>query len=135
MRINVPKNLGIQTIPPAVYRVRCTGYKTRTSQKGNLCINPELTVQTQGPDETVKTIGRKIFDGWTMTEESLPVVNAAYKALTGEDLPAGEYEIDEFVAIITSRILNREALVQVDIGLDQAGVERNNIKRWTKIEG
>lgn len=136
MLINVPKDLkSSNVVPPAIYRVRCTAFKTRTSAAGNLCISPELTIQNQGPDESVKTVGRKVFDNWTLTEDCLPIINTAYKALTGMDLPAGQFEIDEFVGMVTSNILNREALVQVEIKPDQNGVERNQIKRWTRIEG
>lgn len=135
MRINIPQNIGQNNVPPAIYKVRCTGVKSRNSQAGNLVIVPELTIQTQGPDESVKTIGRKLFGNWTMTEDSLPVVNTAYKALTGRDLPVGDFELEELVLRISNDILNKECLVQVEIRKSPDGVDRNDIKRWTKIEG
>lgn len=135
MIINVPKNLGNNNVPPGIYRVVCTGCKTRTSAAGNLCLGPELTIQNQGPDDSVKTVGRKVFANWTLTEESLPIVNTAYKALTGQDLPAGSFEIDEFASLITSNIQNKECLVEVQLRTGQDGVERNDIKKWVKIEG
>ena len=135
MRINVPKNLGQNTVPPAIYRVIVTGSKTRNSAAGNLVVAPELTIQNQGPDESVKTIGRKLFGNWTLTEEALSVVNAGYKALTGNDLPAGDFELEELAIRICNDILNKSCLVQVEIRKGQDGVDRNDIKRWTRIEG
>lgn len=135
MRINVPKNIGQNNVPPAIYRVVCTGHKQRNSAAGNLVIAPELTIQNQGPDETIKTIGRKLFGNWTLTEESLPIVNTGYKALTGEDIPAGDFELEELAILIGNNILNKTCLVQVELRKGPDGVERNDIKRWTKIEG
>lgn len=136
MKINIPKDVGKpQSVPPGIYRVRVTGSKIRTSQSGNLCVGPELTIQNQGPDESVKTVGRKVFDNWTLAESSIGIVNTAYKALTGHDLPAGEFELDELANRITSDVLNREAIVEVVIAPDLNGVDRNSVKKWTKIEG
>jgi hypothetical protein len=134
MRINVPKNASVPTpVPPGIYKVCVTGTKVRTSEKGNLCINPELTIQSQGPDESIKTIGRKVGDNWTMTENALSVWATAYKVLVGKELPEGEFEIDEFVARITSDVLNKECLVQLEIREDSNGVPRNQIKRYTAL--
>lgn len=139
MLINVPKNLssGFETVPAAIYKAAVTGYKVGTSKAGNPKIDVELTIQTQGPDESVKTIGRKVFDTFTISEAALPVVNTKYKALTGMDLPAGQFEVDEFINMITSNILNKTSLVQVTLDPRQDDPEqfRNNVKKYSHIEG
>jgi hypothetical protein len=135
MLINVPKDIGkAQNVPAGIYRAIVSGHKTRVSaNSGNLVLNVEFTIQSQGPDETQKTVGRKVFDSWTMTENALGIINTKFKALTGSDLPAGEMTVDAFVAMITSAVTNKEALIEVVIDTGQDGVERNNIKRVTKL--
>lgn len=133
MLINIPKSVGQNNVPPAIYKVLCTGVKHRTSQAGNLVIQPELTIQNQGPDASVKTIGRKLFGNWTLTEDSLGIVNTGYKAFTGHDLPAGDFEVEQLIDMISNDILNKECLVQVEMRTGTDGVERNDIKKYTKI--
>lgn len=138
MLINVPSEFksGFDLVPAGIYRVVCTAYKTRNSAAGNLCISPEFTIQSNAPDGT-NTIGRKVFGNWTLTEAALGVVNTSYKALVGKDLPAGQFEIDEFVARVTSDILNKECLIQVEVKPRQNAPDEfvNDIKRYTAVNG
>ena len=107
-----PKDLQPTPLPEGVYKstMQCT---VKTAASGNLMVSVEHTVTTQGPDLTEKTIGRKVFDNLVLTEESLWRVNSTFKAVTGEDLPEGEFEIDELAGIISSRLSNQEATIQV----------------------
>lgn len=134
MLINVPKNVGSGNLVPAgVYRVCWTGYKTRTSEAGNFCIAPEFTIQTQQAPDGSKVQGRKLFDNWTVTEASIGIWNTAFKALTGSDLPEGNFEIDEFANRVTSMCSGKEMIVLVEIKPDRNEVDRTVIKKYSAI--
>lgn len=129
MFINItPESIaGPAPVPAAIYRAVVSGYKVGTSQNDNPKINVEFTIQNQGPDETVKTIGRKVFDNWTLTEACFGMINTKFKSLTGNALPLGQFSVDEFANMITSQISNKECLIQVVVVPGTNG-PMNNIK-------
>jgi len=132
MKISVPKDLNsFSVVPAGIYRAAVTGYKCGTSAAGNPKISVEMTIQSDGPNGE-KTVGRKVFDNLTLTENALGIVDSKFKALTGDNLPVGDFEIDEFMNMITSRINGREAVIEVTITSGDNG-ERNNIKKMTAI--
>jgi len=134
MLIKVPTNVGAGNLVPAgIYKVAFTGYKVRTSEAGNFCIAPEYTIQTQQAPDGSKVLGRKMFDNWTVTEASIGIWNNAYKALCGRDLPAGDFEVDEFANRVTSDCQGKEMLIQVEIKPDRNEVDRNVIKKYSAI--
>lgn len=130
---NAKELSGFGTLPPAIYRVMFASYKVKSSKAGNTMICPEFTVLSQGPDESVKTVGRKLFDNWVLCEASLGVVNSAYKALSGQDLPEGEFEEAQLVEIITNNVMGKEVLVDVRIEPGTDGKDRNVIKKYLPI--
>ena len=137
MLINVPKDLGRpEPVMPGIYKVTVTGFKAETSKSGsgNMLIKPELTIQTQNDADGKKVMGRKLFDNWTVAEQSIGIWANNYKALTGEDLPTGQFELDEFVNRVTSKISGRECLVQIEVETKD-DISRNRIKRYSAIVG
>jgi hypothetical protein len=134
MFINItPETLqGPAPVPAAIYRALVSGATVKTSQNGNPMISVELTIQSQGPDESVKTIGRKVFDNWTLIESCLGMINSKFKALTGQDFEQRQYSIDEFANMITSRIQNKECLIQVTVTPGTNG-PMNNVKTLSAL--
>jgi hypothetical protein len=134
MLINIPKDCGKpQLVLSGIYKVLVTGIKVDKSKSSeNMLIKPELTIQTQSDANGQKVMGRKLFDNWTVAESSIGIWANHYRALTGNDLPVGEFEIDEFINRITSDIQGKEALVQVEVQTNDQG-ERNVVKRYTKL--
>ena len=101
-------------VPSGFYKGNITGNKTRTSRNDNLVLNLEITLTTQGLDESVKTIGRKVYLGMTMSEAAIGIVNRDYKGITGNDLPTGDFTVDELVARITSDCMGTPVAVQIE---------------------
>ena len=136
MLINVPKDLGrVEPVMAGIYKAAVTGYKVEKSKSSeNMIIKPELTIQTQNDADGKKVMGRKLFDNWTVAEQSIGIWANNYKALTGEDLPTGQFELDEFVNRVTSKISGRECLVQIEVETKD-DISRNRIKRYSAIVG
>jgi len=134
MLINVPKDLGRgQVVMSGIYKVVVTAVKVDKSKSSdNMLIKPEFTIQTQTDANGGKVLGRKVFDNWTIAEKCLGIWNNGYKALTGHDLPSGDFEMDEFINRVTSDIQGKECLIQIEVQAGDQG-ERNVIKRYTAI--
>lgn len=140
MLINIPKHIDTNsTIPAGIYKALVTSTTLKKSEKTqNDYTQVEFTIQSQGDDQNIKTIGRKCFDNWVWTPESLGVVEGKYKALTGGSLTefAGDgVNCEQLHMQISNRILNRECLLQVTLepvkrdGVIVEGEFRNNIKK------
>lgn len=134
MLINVPKDLGRpEPIMAGIYKAAVTNVKVDKSKSSeNMLIKPELTIQSQSDADGKKVMGRKVFDNWTVAETSIGIWASHYKALTGEDLPSGQFEIDEFINMITSKISNKECIIQIEVETKD-DVSRNRIKRYSAI--
>ena len=131
MKIHVPKDLSLPVVPPAVYKASVTGYKVKTSQEGNLYILWEFTLLSQGPTAEVNTVGRKVFDQTTFTEDSLWRLHQLMEATTGKGLKEGDYEVDELVAYATSHILNKDVVINVVTDVYQ-GQNRTRVREFRK---
>lgn len=116
MNINVTKEAlqGPPAIPSAIYKGVISGSNTRQSKNDNTVLNLEVTIASQGPDPEVNTVGRKVFISMTMTEKAIGIVARDYKGITGQDMPLGNFTVDELIGRITSDCMNKEVLVQVE---------------------
>jgi hypothetical protein len=152
MKISVPKDVGAgNVIHAGIYRFRATGTKVAKSQNSdNMLINVEFTCQSPTDSEGGKVMGRKLFETWTVAEQCLSIWNNGYKALTGHDIPMGDYEIDEFLNRITSDITNKECIIELGIEYQHKGtdgkwtscapdaegvVPRNKVKKYLPLTG
>ena len=118
VKIIVPKDLGPKPIPPGVYKVRFTGHKVKqtgpdSKVPGTTMLSMEYQILTQGPDDSVKTIGRKLWDNCTLAPEALWKLDQVTKAFAGLPLPEGEYTEEELIARLIAILTNKEALAIV----------------------
>lgn len=101
-------------VPAGVYTATVSKVTPRVSKNsGNLLLGIEYTVTSEGPDDSVKTQGRKVFDNLTFTEECLQMIFKRYLAITGEELPEGDYTDEELRDVVANGILNRECVIKV----------------------
>jgi hypothetical protein len=134
MKIVVPQDLSLPPIPPGVYKASVTGYKIKTSaETGNPYVQWEFTLLSQGPTAEIKTVGRKVFDNTTFTEESLWKLASLLEAV-GEKLEPGEFELEDLVNFTTSRVLNKELVLRVEVETYQGQV-RTRVKEYKPAQG
>lgn len=133
MKIVIPKELSLPSIPPGVYRATFTGHKYRTTSTEKPALQLELTLKTQGPNPDVKTVGRKIFDLITLSEDTMWRLNMPFKAVTGVDLPAGtEFSVEELIAFVTGSLMGQDVVINTDLR-EYQGTMRDNIKSYQTI--
>jgi hypothetical protein len=139
MKIHVPKGLGPQPVPGGSYRARISKVELGvTKSSGKDMINFEYTILSNGPGGET-TIGRKVFDNPVVQENTMWRINIPFQACTGEELPEGDYSIDEFFMIIKNSCLNKEVIVDVAVEIikegARAGEETNKLTSVHSMNG
>lgn len=146
MLINIPTKIN-DLLPAAIYKAVVTGteLKKSTGDEPKDYTSIELTIQSQGPDENVKTIGRKTFDMLTWTDKALSVSNKKVKQITGREITEiiepGQISVEELHMAISNAMLNKSVLVQLTVepvkrdGVVAEGEFRNNVKKYQRTEG
>jgi len=132
MKIHVPKDTGLELIPAGGYKAVVSGYRVKTSAQGNPYILWEFTLQSQGPDPTANTVGRKVFDSTTLTEESMWKTASLVNAVKAAPVSEGDYEVDELIENLKARVLNKELFIRVDTESYQ-GQLRTRVREFKQL--
>lgn len=133
MKISVPENLGPIPVPEGIYKALISKADVKTTSTNKPMIVVEFTLQSAHPNSSEVTIGRKVFDNMVIQAENLWRTNITYKAACGEDLPKGDFEIDELIAIITSKLQGASVMVKVGVEMYE-GQPQNRVKEVKKIQ-
>ncbi len=90
-----PKLFNTSNPPEDDYTAIIKSIKSGKSKSGNVkgTITLELTSNPSDGDE--ETIGRKVLGNLTITAESMWKVNELYKAVSGDDMEAQDFESEE----------------------------------------
>ncbi|MBT9167913.1 MAG: hypothetical protein DDT19_01257 [Syntrophomonadaceae bacterium] len=116
-----------------IYRAVFSGRRIGVSKtSGNPTMNLELTIQTQGPNPDVKTVGKAIYDVITFTEDSLWRANLLYNVVTGKDIPEADYTADELFALLWNTIANKVVTIEVQDDTYE-GVTRPKVTRYLSL--
>lgn len=118
--------LELKPIPAGVYQAQLSSWEVRTSKEGNPYLNCTFTILSNHPD--VPTAGRKVRDNFTFSADSVWKLGQALKA-AGRPLNAGEYTVDELVAMLTSALQNTPVLISIDVETYEGQV-RNRIRNY-----
>ncbi len=97
-----------------VYRATITGRRIGTSRRGqNPVMSIEFTLNSQGPNPESRTVGKCVYDNITFTEDSIWKANTLYSAVTGRDIPEGDYTPDELFALLWNVCQGKEVIITV----------------------
>jgi hypothetical protein len=134
MRVTVPtaENMTQKPVPKGTYSAVFSKITAKPSQSsGNMVLWTTWQITSPGSDPDITTIGKKVTDNFTTTEDAMFRINNAVKAITGADMQfQGESpELDEFVAYLTQVFSQGEVNIQVDIDTYQ-GQARNKIQGY-----
>ena len=132
MKIRTSPALLGRTFPGGIYKAVISGRKVTTSKEaGNPLMQIEFTITSPGPDPKVETIGRKLWDNLTFTEQSIWKSNFLHVAVTGQDIPDKEFSSDEFFAYMWNVVQNKPVLLEVVEGSynGQARMEISKVSR------
>lgn len=138
MQIVIPETFGSKPVAPGAYGATITNVEFKKTKDGTKDMAlVELTLTTQGPDPTEKTIGRKVFENPVITEETLFRINNLLKAATGQELnqifTVGQpVTAEEIFMRVHNEILGRNVVVIVTQETYE-GVTRNKVKEVKQV--
>jgi len=133
MRVVITKESisGQDPVPAGIYQAKYNNHSLKDSKAGNPTIWLTFVLETQGANPEIKTIGKKVVDNITLTEDSLWRANELYNAATGEDLPQRAFETEEeFTAFLVAALQNKPLLLDISIGVYK-GKPRNSIDSFS----
>lgn len=117
-----------------LYRATITGRKVSTASTGNPRMSLEFTIQSQGPNPNVNTIGKTVYGNYIFTEDSLWIANILYSVVTGSNIPEADYTPDEFFNLLWNVAQNKSVMIEVT-DKEYQGVTRSNITKVMAISG
>lgn len=132
LKMSVRKGeLGGQPVEPGIYEARFNSEMV-TSSTGKPMVKATYSLFGVAPSGANVT-GRKVFDNIVIQQETLWKLNQPYAAVKGEDLPEGDFTVDELYQIFKDVTENAKLTVDVGTesytGKDEVEKERNNIKK------
>jgi hypothetical protein len=77
------------------------------------------------------TVGERVLETYSLQPQALFKLNDAYKAVTGEGLPAGDYSEEEFHTLVEETFEDTEWRLVLKKGFDDKGKERTEIEAKT----
>jgi len=132
MKMRISSDSLGRTFPGGLYKATFTGRKVSTSSQGNPQMRLELTINSSSPAEGVETVGRKVFDNITFTEESLWKANLVFNVVTGSDIPEEEYSADELFDLIWNNVQNKQVTLELEEE-QYEGRKRMRISKYHQI--
>lgn len=114
-----------------IYRATITGRKIATSKSsGNPKMQLEFTLNSEGPNPAVKTIGKAVYDNLTFTEDSLWRANLLFNVVSGgQDIPAADYTPDEFFNMLWNACQNKQLVIEITDEVYE-GTARPKVSRY-----
>lgn len=134
IKINVPENVGgeLRVLPEDTYEVAIQDLFygiSRTSQQPKITIKWVVQSEYSGKHDKdyISTVGENVLEAYSLQPNAIWKLNGLYKTVTGERLPMGDYEPEEFVGMVKDALKGFEAMA--DIATDSSsGDERSVIK-------
>lgn len=105
------EELGGKPVEPGIYEARFNSELT-TSSTGKSMVKATYTLSGQMPSGK-NALGRKVVDNIVLQQEVLWKLNQPYHAATGEDLPEGDFTVDELYNLFKDATENKRLNVEV----------------------
>ena len=112
MKIHIPKDIGDEL--PLLPDGPCTAVpkdisSKKSSKSGTVMLYVKWIVTSEMyTDDEKSSIGEPILDGYALVDQALWRLNNLYKEATGEDIPEGDYEVEDIVNLVKEKIIGIE---------------------------
>jgi hypothetical protein len=132
MRISIPENVGgeLRVLPEDTYEASIQDLFYGLSQTKNPKITMKWVVQSEYSGKHDKdyqsTIGENVLESYSLQTKAVWKLNSLYKQITGEKLPMGDYEPEEFTSMIKEALVGAECMI--DVAKNEEGT-RSEIKQ------
>jgi hypothetical protein len=112
MRITIPEDIdnSLKLLPNGHCTAILTNLVIGKSKTGNPKATAMYTVTSEmfeDPSEGT-TVGEKVLETFSLQPQALFNINGLYKSVTGENIPQGDYDLEEFVNIVLEVVKGQE---------------------------
>jgi len=133
IKISVPENVGgeLRVLPEDTYEAAIQDIFYGLSQSKQPKITVKWVIQSEYSGTKDKdyqsTVGENVLEAYSLQPNALWKLNTLYKTITGDRLPQGDYEPDDFVQMLKDNLIGSEALIDV-VTEDMVGSDRSVVR-------
>lgn len=120
IKITVPEDLGgeLRVLPEDTYEASIQDIfygMSKTSGAPKLTVKWVVQSEYSGKhgEDYVSTVGENVLEAYSLQPNALWKLNNLYKTTTGERLPQGDYQPEEFVDMVKNALIGAECLIDV----------------------
>jgi hypothetical protein len=141
MRIVIPEEIGgsLRLLPPDTYEANLSDLFLGESQTKNPKVTLKFTITSEYTGKKDKDfqscIGENILEMCSLQPQAVWKLNDYYKAATGERLPQGEFDDEEFESMLKEALVGKSFRLLVDNEIvPTTGEERTKVQKFEIIE-
>jgi hypothetical protein len=141
MRVVIPENLGgdLRLLPPDTYEAEVADIFVGESQakQPKLTVKFTLLSEYTGPrgNDFQSCVGEVVLDTFSLQPQAIWRFNDFYKAATGERLAMGDWDMEEFEAMMKEALIGRNFNLLLDNEVvPTTGAEQTKVQKFSAIE-
>lgn len=138
MKIHVPQDLGtkLRVLPEDTYKAIVSDiFIGLAKSSGQPKMTVKWTVQSECSIEKIRkakdyqsTVGENVLDEYSLQEQALWRLNDTYLELTGDRLPEGEYNEEQFKDILKKSLVGLAGSIRLETDTTNQGNKRSVVK-------
>lgn len=133
VQITVPDDLGgdLRLLPEETYEAEISSITVKEASTGNPICYINWVIRSEYPGKKPKgfqsCIGEHVLDQYSLLPQSLWRINNLFKMVTGDKIPAGDYEDEAaFQALLEEALIGFEGRISIMTD-DGSGEERSKV--------
>lgn len=139
MRVRIPEDISsgsdLKVIPPGPYTAAIKDVivkAAKTSGAPKAVVRWLLTSEPEGGAAEFPTVGETVLDTYSLQEQALWRLNDLHKALTGQNIPAEDYDMKDFEVYLNSVFPGQDATLMLVTEPDNKGNDRTKVESVSK---
>lgn len=138
MKLTIPESIGgdLRLLPEDTYDVAIQDLFYGQSAAKQPKLTCKYVVRSECSDKKVtsepkyiSTIGENVLETFSLQPQALFNLNGFYKQVTGEGLPMGDFEMEEFVQLLKDTLVGAEGKLDLVQGVDLKGNARTEVSK------
>jgi hypothetical protein len=119
MQVHVPEELGgsLRVLPEDTYDAVIQDMFLGVSKTGNPKLTVKWLVQSEYTGEKdedyISTVGENVLETYSLQPQALWNLNDLYKSVTGDRLPQGDYDEEEFLEMLKNALLGASMKIRL----------------------
>jgi len=131
MKYSVPENIGgelrkLEGVANA--EISDLIFGTSQANKPKMTVKYVITDEMEGlGDDEPSAVGENVLETYSLQPQALWKVNDLYKMCTGERIPQGDHDKEEFEGMLIDALVGKQFSLVLQLGTNQQGEERTEV--------